>query len=168
MSRLLRKFLTYLFPGRLVFGRHGLYFTRWIVRENTLRPHTWGCYIHRFSSPDQDPRPHNHPWAWMFSIVLWGWYDEERSTPTRGSSLTRRVRWFNLIRKRGGRNLFHRIDRIAPRGCWTLVFIGPRVPAWGYLDLFDWTYVPHEAAHPQVGAYDIQFRPGSSYVPVAD
>lgn len=85
------------------------------------------CYLHRFVGSDPDCGLHDHPWRWAASLILAGWYLEER----RRKDLTpRRVRWFNLITG----DTFHRV--VMPDGArdvWTLFVHGPVVKRWGFL-----------------------------------
>ena len=37
-----------------------------------------GWMINIFVRPDAERWLHNHPWKWARSIILWGWYEEER------------------------------------------------------------------------------------------
>ena len=53
----------------------GAYMRRWILTTplGTIR-------IHHITRPDADPELHDHPWNFV-SLVLKGWYEEERPTP---------------------------------------------------------------------------------------
>jgi hypothetical protein len=86
-------------------------------------------YLQRFVGSDPALRLHGHPWAWARSIVLSGFYFEER----RDGKL-HEVRWFNKL----SGDAFHRVvlpiigDRIFPmqtpmrkpieQPCWMLFF----------------------------------------------
>lgn len=108
-------------------------------------------YLHRFHRADADRFPHNHPWAWAFSLILCGSYDEERidadgvdslrllraacggiDSGTRDYTLfsTRRVvRWFNFLRDTD----YHRVEKLNG-DVWTLFVTGPRHgDDWGFL-----------------------------------
>ena len=98
-------------------------------------------YLHRFLGPDWGRDPHDHS-AWFFSFMLWGWYEEQRpvwefrdfdpAKPGRGARTWETVRyralWFRWFPAR----FIHRIDRISPRGCWTLLLRGPDIREWGF------------------------------------
>lgn len=102
----------------------------------------WTFYLHRFVGSDPDRGLHDHPWARAFSIVLSGWYWEERR------SGTKKVRWFNSLTG----DTFHRVvlpcpldgrpfDSVMcggphhePQACWTLFFHrSGRAKTWGFL-----------------------------------
>lgn len=99
-------------------------------------------FLHRFVRSDPDQGLHDHPWRRAWSIILSGWYFEQRRLGTR------QVRWFNYLTYES----FHRVilpreyivtDGVSlttyelkhtPKECWTL-FIHPRgrVHRWGFL-----------------------------------
>lgn len=81
--------------------------------------------IHRFLRSDPDGL-HDHPWGWSRSIVLAGWYLEERRDRTR-------VRSAPYTYAMTG-DTFHRV--ILPEGMrevWTLFVHGPYVKHWGFI-----------------------------------
>lgn len=106
---------------------------------------TWRVRLHHFVGPD-DAGHHNHPFAWSFSIVLWGSYTEEvlRLTWLPGGNWwheetrTRRVRLFNWIPI----TKYHRITKLHGN-VWTLFFCGPRVGEWGFWDSERGRHIPH-------------------------
>lgn len=53
-------------------------------------------YLHRFTGSDPDRGLHSHPWSWAVSLVLAGWYFEERFSGT-DQPVLRRVRWLNIL-----------------------------------------------------------------------
>lgn len=111
-------------------------------------------YLHRFVGSDPARGLHDHPWAWARSIVLSGWYFEER----RDGKL-HKVRWFNKLTG----DTFHRV--ILPKHdvwvtthyehgnvtsssqwvrcdqpCWTLFFHAAEYSKpWGFLKMRDST-----------------------------
>lgn len=81
-------------------------------------------YLHNILVEDQDTHLHGHPWNFL-SIVLKGSYEEfllgdtEAKLRTPGSIAHRTTEHF------------HKIAKVLPGGCWTLVFAyGFRKP-WG-------------------------------------
>lgn len=91
-------------------------------------------YLHQFVGSDPGEALHSHPWRWALSIILFGWYGEERFRGDPGQPPLRRVvrRW-NLLMGES----FHRVvmprDLTAewpgvtaqesvngPRECWSL------------------------------------------------
>lgn len=109
-------------------------------------------YLHRFVGSDPDRGLHSHPWSWALSLVLSGWYFEERFSGTERPVL-RRVRWFNFLMGES----FHRVvmptdwclspaecpmnirptvrQAMAVTECWTL-FIHKAVEGgrrWGFM-----------------------------------
>lgn len=81
-------------------------------------------YLHRFVACDEDG-VHDHPFRYSLSLLLAGWYYEDRW----GARYLRR--WFNFI----GPNDFHRVvlPREAPHDVWTLFCHVPRTKPWGFL-----------------------------------
>jgi hypothetical protein len=80
-------------------------------------------YLHRFVASDADGI-HSHPFRYSLSLILAGWYFEDRW-------LVRRVKRFvNFI----GPSDFHRV--VLPdngKDVWTLFMHTARVQAWGFL-----------------------------------
>lgn len=100
-------------------------------------------YVHRFVASDPDRGVHDHPWPWAFSILLSGWYWEERRSGMRV------VRWFNWLTG----DTFHRVILPRDRGIrevWTIfVHRDARVKPWGFLrdkGQVGMVYVPHMSA----------------------
>lgn len=113
------------------------YLRRWALRRQARDgTNERRIYLHNFLTPDGDGH-HNHPWAWSFSLVLWGSYTEEYFDTPGGQRIiqpaprTRTVRWFNWLPP--GR--YHRIVALHPRAgsVWTLFFCGPLTgKGWGF------------------------------------
>lgn len=88
-------------------------------------------YLHRFVGSDPDRGLHDHPWPWAYSLVLSGWYWEERRDGLR------KVRWFNKLTG----DTFHRVilndsdsDYRTPSEVWTLfLHRAKNVKKWGFL-----------------------------------
>jgi hypothetical protein len=86
-------------------------------------------YLHQFVASDPDRGLHSHPWPWAASIILAGWYLEQRRSGTYARC------WLNFVVG----NTFHRV--ILPpqadgstRPDWTLFFHrAKRTKAWGFL-----------------------------------
>lgn len=81
-------------------------------------------YLHRFVACDEDG-VHDHPFRYSLSLILAGWYYEDRWAK-------RYVRrWFNFI----GPNDFHRVvlPHHAPHDVWTVFMHVPRTKPWGFL-----------------------------------
>lgn len=114
-------------------------------------------HLHRFVGSDPDRGLHSHPWSWAISLVLSGWYFEERFSGT-DQPFIRRVRWLNILLGES----FHRVvmpaDRLrcsahfpeydcgaphcacskAPTECWTLFIHREQKQGrrWGFLRPF--------------------------------
>src|ERR1700739_400451 len=86
-----------------------------------------GCtyYIHRFVGSDPDRAKHSHPFKWMLSILLSGWYWEDNSY---GMKM---VKWFNFLTGES----FHRV--ILPdenKDVWTIfIHTSEKVKPWGFM-----------------------------------
>ena len=129
-------------------------------------------YLHRFVDSDPGRGLHDHPWPWAASIILHGWYWEERRGIEK-SEIARmlavefgtegivrnRVRWFNWLL---GDN-FHRVvlPLVPIKGdgvwynhtqpCWTLFFHkAENHKRWGFLrklpGIDHLVYVHHESS----------------------
>lgn len=118
-----------------------LYLTRWYL---TPEGHWWrdrfpAVFLHCFHSSDPDRGFHSHPWIWAASLILNGWYAEERpagrdivDTFVYGPGDT------NII----GQDDFHRVQLLTDR-VWTLFVCGPlHGDEWEFLDE-DGTLRPH-------------------------
>lgn len=143
MRRLL-KLLSSRKSGFLVISRDG---RALLERYFLVEKPKFGIYLHRCVGADLEPGVyHDHPWAWSFSIVLAGYYTEER--PTFGEPLLCRIMRplrINVL----GRNTFHRLPEIAAEGAWTVYVRGPRVKADGFLVADGgnvWHYEPADAS----------------------
>jgi len=84
----------------------------------------WRVYIHRFIGSDPDG-VHDHPWRFGASLILSGWYYEQR----RERIYTRR--WFNVVNG----DTFHRIIVPAGQEAWSLFAHNARCKEWGFLRL---------------------------------
>ena len=83
-------------------------------------------YVHRFVGSDPDG-VHDHPFRHSLSLILAGWYFEDRLEQGR---LKRRVRrWCNRI----GPKDFHRVVLPGQQDVWTLFLHTARVKPWGFL-----------------------------------
>lgn len=108
------------------------------------RPRLPSIRLHWIKRPDQDRHLHTHPWKMARTIVLDGWYDEERYVePGQSCPLWRsrvdsegRVRRTDL-RPAGysgtlNHEMCHRISAVPPDGVWTLFITwGPSL-GWGF------------------------------------
>lgn len=94
--------------------------------------------VHHIMRPDLDRHLHDHPWN-ARTIVLRGWYYEERPRPEPARTL-HCAAFLGCT----GRLLFgqyHRITDISEGGVWTLFFTWRHQGTWGYL--VDGKKVPH-------------------------
>jgi len=114
---------------------------RWYLIPPSLRL-PFCVRIHHIKKADIMRPPHNHPYTFA-SIVLRGWYSEERihvgdtivSTDMAHAP-------FEVYSVEAAR--YHRIAEVSDGGVWTMI-IHPRKPSvyeWGFL-LPDGTHVPH-------------------------
>ena len=94
-----------------------------------------GLYLHHFLGSDWSRDLHDHPKAFL-SIGLRGGYVEETEGHLYYGPRVRtqfRAPW---IRQFGPRHA-HRL-RVPPRGCWTLVWVGPLERNWGFWHRRKW------------------------------
>lgn len=106
-------------PARAIKHQGERYLDRYYV--TTLFGY-WRVYLHHFVGPDPDGL-HSHPWKWGLSIVLAGWYLEQRRFGHRV------VRWINVVNG----DTFHRVIVPASSTTWSLFIHSPRVMNWGFL-----------------------------------
>lgn len=144
MKRLLHWIASFL-PCRIISDNGQPYLERYyVVTLFGVR-----FYLHRFVGSDPARGLHDHPWRWARSIILSGWYYEERRDGRR------KVRWYNKL---AGDN-FHRVilpsaflhgwtdwNDVLP--CWTLFFHDAEyVKPWGFLRRLDgetaMLWIPH-------------------------
>lgn len=128
----MRAFLMWLsgrLPARIIAHQGQPYLERYYVGT----PFGLRVYLHRFVDSDPDGL-HDHPWRWSLSVILFGWYFEQR----RGADVYFIRRWFNWITG----DTFHRV--VLPsttewhgtsryRECWSLFIHSPRCKGWGFL-----------------------------------
>lgn len=89
--------------------------------------------VHHIMRADDDGAMHDHPWN-ARTIVLRGWYSEERPWPHRWHADSRTV--YRRPAGYTGRVLFnsyHRIREVSPGGVFTLWFVWGRQGEWGFL-----------------------------------
>lgn len=118
-------------PAELHFSRLRIVQTPW-----------FGAYLHRFDNPDVR-QLHDHPWPFV-SFILRGGYEEVRAY----GHAPVRVRWYNVKRSTD----LHYIAKLLHRPTWTLIFVGPRVRTWGYVDP-DGTWTQFDQ-HPNAEKFD--------------
>lgn len=120
------------------------------------KPRRWNLYLHCFHTDDHRT-PHNHPWAWAYSLILWGSYVEWRLSsdctaadrlgpgrlcPGGGHHIVDRCRVFRALDvNRLDDKTFHRVDLLTKQ-VWTLFLSGPRVQEWGFTEDGGKTVVP--------------------------
>jgi hypothetical protein len=86
--------------------------------------------LHRYHRGDPSGELHNHPWAWAWSLILAGGYEEERIVGP--GIVTRRYRPGDVNRL--DRGDLHRIS-VVDGETWTLFITGPRTnDAWTFWD----------------------------------
>lgn len=90
-------------------------------------PQGFGVYLHHFHRSDNDGALHNHPWAWAFSFILVGGYQEERRVGMNVEERTVLPLSFNWIDK----DTFHRVD-LRERDAWSIFVVGPKTDSWGF------------------------------------
>lgn len=120
---MMRRFLLWLtarLPAKAI-AHAGVPYVEWYYLGTFLG--LFRVQIHRFIGPDPEGY-HDHPWPWALSIILSGWYVEQRRDAIR-------------IRSRGylmpSGDVFHRV--VIPHGSevWTLFVHGPYVKHWGFM-----------------------------------
>lgn len=131
-------------PCRLIQEEGQPYLERYYVGT----PLGYRIYLHRFVASDPDRGLHDHPWTWALSIILAGWYFEERRDTPNGAP--RVVRGINRLTG----DTFHRVIlprdfcgglrnedaltaeemAVLPADCWSLFIHRARhSKPWGFL-----------------------------------
>ncbi len=103
-----------------------------------------GIFLHRMHAPGPGLDLHDHPWTFA-SVVLWGGYDEERSSTAEAPTHARQAELQPASRQRGatvsrrwlsmrslGVGECHQITRLHTKACWTVVIHGPNRHGWGF------------------------------------
>lgn len=109
--------------------------SEYIVRLHILKTPWFAICLHWILKPDPEPFLHDHPVSFL-SLVLRGWYREERMTAPEGLHINR-VRWYNFIRARITDR--HTIIACAPKTL-TLCFMGPKTREWGFHTETGWIH----------------------------
>ncbi|MPQ68299.1 MULTISPECIES: hypothetical protein [unclassified Pseudomonas] len=117
----------------------GTYMGRWWLfnpyDRKTHKPKIWSLpwsfRIHHIMQPDTGRALHDHPWN-ARTIILRGWYIEERLSPGNHTQLSEHVRRSgNTSHLNHGE--FHRIEEVSPGGVFTLFITSRRKGGWGFL-----------------------------------
>lgn len=106
-------------PCRLISDGATPYLERYYIAQ----AFGWTFYLHRFVASDPGRDWHDHPWGRAVSLVLSGWYYDDRRAGTK------KVRWFNCL----SGDTMHRIilpDTVPE--AWTLFAHSKRVKEWGF------------------------------------
>jgi len=85
--------------------------------------------IHHILTKDNDRHLHDHPWQFR-SIILSGWYREERLLPSGELQMFKRSAGDTYTCSRGD---YHRILEISEDPLYTLCIIGKKESSWGFL-----------------------------------
>lgn len=124
MMRALLQRIARRLPLKPISHEGGLYLKRYYVG-------TWcgvRCYLHHFLLDDPDGL-HNHPWKYGLSVLLAGWYWEERRWGRR------KVKWINVVNG----DCLHRVLLPSVAGwhgkftVWSLFFHTARVCDWAFV-----------------------------------
>lgn len=85
--------------------------------------------IHHILTKDHDRHPHDHPWQFR-SIILSGWYREERIMPNGEPRVITRMAGDTYTCSQGE---YHRIIEISPEPLFTACIIGRKQAKWGFM-----------------------------------
>lgn len=101
--------------------------TEYITRLHLIKTPWFAVCLHWLNKPDPEPYLHDHPVSFL-SIILRGWYCEERWNPELGLHATNN-KWYNLVKASPDDR--HSITWVG-RNTLTLCFMGPKTREWGY------------------------------------
>lgn len=118
-------------------GNDTLYMDRWWLfnaygktPEGRTAPARWpwlpSVRVHHICQPDDDDHEHDHPWD-ARTIILKGWYVEERRTHAQATRVMRAGQTSPIVAGQ-----FHRIARVSDGGALTLFFTWRYVEDWGF------------------------------------
>jgi hypothetical protein len=120
------------FTPKREIERNGPYKTRYFLYGKTKSSpdEQLRIVLHRYYRGDPSGELHNHPWAWAWSLILAGGYEEERIVGPGIQTLRYRAGDVNRL----DRGDLHRIS-VVDGETWTLFITGPRVnDAWTFWD----------------------------------
>ncbi len=123
--------------------------TPYLERYQLLNlPFGYRVYLHRFVASDPGRGLHNHPWSRAVSFVLSGQYEEIRMMDANHNNdvITRMVGSGSLNWING--SIFHRINLVENRECWTLFIHSQNAQSWGFIQRDDRQFAFHD--HNQV------------------
>lgn len=107
-------------------------------------PFGYRVYLHRFVASDPGRGLHNHPWKRACSLLLSGQYQEVRMADAKHLNVLRkrtiRAGSFNWISDQ----VFHRVDLVEGKECWTLFWHSRKASAWGFLQQQQQQYAFHD------------------------
>jgi len=142
--------------------------SKYLDRLRIVQTPWFGLYLHWIYSPDDGRDLHDHPW-WFASFLLKGQYVEECMVPWRdqrhgpvgdesavirthtdlfgvvrpvGVVWSRSIKWLNIKAATG----LHRITYMTRSPVVSLVFVGPRVREWGFVQA-DGSWIRAEDYH---------------------
>lgn len=98
----------------------------YMTRLRVIQTPWFGIYLHRFDRPDSRPTLHDHPWPFASFVIRGAGYVERVGL----NKTRRRVCWANFKRATD----LHYIEELLSPVVWTLVVVGRRRRAWGYVD----------------------------------
>lgn len=117
--------IVHLGPNGAVFDRGFLVRTKWLR-----------VFLHRFLMSDPDEEFHSHPFKWSFSLILSGYYIEDRLVDGKVVTKLYGPGDINVIRSTD----FHSVT-LASDDVFTVFIAGPKVSEWGF-------------KHPKTGVYE--------------
>lgn len=135
------KALLYKFIRSRPFKHHGSF-----GRFDVFKSRLLSIYVHEFYRSDKDRCLHDHPWHFLTFILKDGYIEEmylypdhisKLHEPTNDRQRTSYYRRPRSILWRPARTA-HRILLIPGSHPWSLVFVGPKVRAWGFHSLAGW------------------------------
>lgn len=112
-------------------GKRVLYLRRW----HLLNTPWFKIYLHRFTAPDQDKFPHDHPWnSWI--CILKGSYRENIYNSNCITHVLRKPGQFRFMSAK----TTHRIVKLETSKVWTLFVCGKKKREWGFHTKSGWIH----------------------------
>lgn len=128
-------------PDHLLHADESYYMKRWwLIGTPEKKERPAALRLHHIITRDLDRHLHDHPWP-FFSLVLDGWYVEERPVSRNPCFDGDEEATYQVVRRAGDfayrrATDRHRISAVSPGGVWTLIAIGSITHWWGF-------YTPH-------------------------
>lgn len=119
---------------KTINGEQVLYLRRW----HLLRTPWFKLYLHRFTAPDMDRDPHDHPWN-SYILMLTGKYMEYLYKPGEKHPYKQVLRSGPSFRRMTCKTI-HKVVELVTPVVWTLFLCTKKRRDWGFHTPTGWVY----------------------------